>query len=204
MTAYAPEKTYRAFIVAAASRLRRHFSTMTVAHRASRDEFAALYSKCHLEILRYVLTLLPDRHQAEDVVQETARLLWQKFDEYDSARPFWPWARKFAYLEVLKLRKREAIRTRYFSDELVEQLAEERAAHEADLAAQREALAACLDKLDAPARELLMNRYGGELALHDLAEQQGKSANSLYLAMHRIRQKLVECVNRTLRLEGWT
>ena len=133
---------------------------MTVADRASSDEFAVLYSKCHLEMLRYVLTLLPDRHQAEDVVQETARLLWQKFDQYDSTRPFWPWARKFAYLEALKLRKREAIRTRYFSDELVEQLAEERAAHEADLAAQREALAACLDKLDAPARELLMNRYG--------------------------------------------
>ena len=177
---------------------------MTVADRASSDEFAVLYSKCHLDMLRYVLTLLPDRHQAEDVVQETARLLWQKFDQYDSARPFWPWARKFAYLEVLKLRKREAIRLRYFSDELVEQLAEERAAHEADLAAQREALAACLDKLDGPARELLMNRYGGELALHDLAEQQGRSANSLYLAMHRIRQKLIECVNRALRLEGWT
>ena len=177
---------------------------MIVVDRASRSEFAALYSKCHLEMLRYVLTLLPDRHLAEDVVQEAARLLWQKFDEYDPARPFWPWARRFAYLEVLKVRKREAIRAQYFSDELVEQLAEERSAHEAGLTAQREALAACLDKLDEPARELLMPRYGGEVPLHEVAGQQGKSANSLYLSMHRIRQKLIECVNRALRLEGWT
>jgi len=177
---------------------------MSVANRTSSDDFAALYSKYHLEMLRYVLTLVPDRHQAEDVVQEAARLLWKKFDEYDPTRPFWPWARKFAYLEVLKVRKREAIRGKYFSDELVEQLAEERASHERDLTAQREALASCLDKLDEPSRELLMNRYGGEVALHELAEQQGKSANALYLTMHRIRQKLVECVNRALRQEGWT
>lgn len=201
--AYAPDKIHRAFIFAAGNRLGDRFSTVIVANRASNDEFAALYSKCHLEMLRYVLTLLPDRHKAEDVVQETARLLWKKFDEYDSARPFWPWARKFAYLEVLKVRKREAIRMEYFSDELVELLAEERAAHENSLTAQRAALAACLDKLDEPARELLMDRYDGEVGLGELAEQQGKSANALYLAMHRIRQKLVECVNRTLRLEGW-
>ena len=168
---------------------------MIVANRASSDDFAALYSTCHLEMLRYVLTLLPDRHLAEDVVQDTARLLWQKFDEYDPARPFWPWARKFAYLEVLKARKREAIRAQHFSDQLVEQLAVERAAHERDLTAQREALAACLDKLDEPSRELLMNRYGGEVALHELAAQQGRSPNALYLTMHRIRQKLQGCTD---------
>ena len=169
----------------------------------SSEDFAALYSKCHLDLLRYVLTLLPDRALAEDVVQETARLLWQKFDEFDSALPFWPWARKFAYLEVLKVRKRAAVHAKYFSDELVEQLTEDRAAQEQELTAQREALAGCLNKLDAPARALLIERYGREVALHELARQQGKSANALYLTMHRIRQKLVECVNRTLRREGW-
>jgi RNA polymerase sigma-70 factor (ECF subfamily) len=177
---------------------------MTEPNQAASDDFAVLYSRCHLEMLRYVLTLLPNRHQAEDVVQDTARLLWQKFDEYDPARPFWPWARKFAYLEVLKARKREASRVLYFSDQLVEQLAAERAANERDLTAQREALGACLAKLDEPSRELLMNRYGGEVALHELAGHQGKSPKALYLAMHRIRQKLIECVNRALRHEGWT
>ena len=169
----------------------------------SSEDFAALYSKCHLDLLRYVLTLLPDRVQAEDVVQETARLLWQKFDQFDPAQPFWPWARKFAQLEVLKVRKRDAVRAKYFSDELVEQLAEERAEQEPELTAQREALASCLRKLDEPGRALLVERYGHDVALHELARQQGKSANALYLTMHRIRQKLLECVNRTLQREGW-
>lgn len=171
--------------------------------KLSSEEFAALYSKCHLDLLRYVLTLLPDRAQAEDVVQETARLLWQKFDEYDPALPFSPWARRFAYFEVLKVRKREAVRGKYFSDELIERLAEEREAEEETLATQREALADCLKKLDEPSRRLLMNRYNREISLQELARLEGKSPNALYLTVHRIRQKLVECVNRALRVEGW-
>ena len=177
---------------------------MNVTDHPSSEAFAVHYSKCHLDLLRYVLTLLPDRHQAEDVVQETARLLWRKFEEYDAARPFWPWARRFAHLEVLKVRKREAVRRKYFSDALVEQLAEERIAHEGELAVEREALAGCLEKLDVPSRTLLANRYGKQIPLHEIASQEGKSANAVYLAMHRIRQRLLECVQRAMREEGWT
>jgi RNA polymerase sigma-70 factor, ECF subfamily len=169
----------------------------------SRDDFAALYSKCHLDLLRYVLTLLPNRHQAEDVVQETARLLWQKFDQYDPGRPFGPWARRFAYLEVLKFLKKQSVRGKYFSEQLVEQLAEERLAQEEQLSAQREALAGCVQKLDGPSRELLMLRYDREITIQRLAERQGKSANALYITIHRIRRTLLECVNRALKMEGW-
>jgi RNA polymerase sigma-70 factor (ECF subfamily) len=168
----------------------------------SHDDFAALYAGCHLDLLRYVLTLLPDRHLAEDVVQETARVLWRKFAEYDRARPFWPWARQIAHFEVLKARKRLATRERCFSDELIERLAEARVTNEEALSRQREALAGCVEKLDAESRELLANRYAGDTTLQEFARRCGKSANALYLTLHRIRLRLVECVNRALKLEG--
>jgi RNA polymerase sigma-70 factor, ECF subfamily len=171
---------------------------------ANQDEFAALYARAHVDLLRYVLTLLPDRHQAEDVVQDTARLLWRKFDEYDPAQPFLPWARKFAYFEVLKFRRSRALREKYFSDELLERLAEEHAAEEGQLVRGREALEGCLQKLDEVSRQLLKDRYGDEIPLEELARRQGKSVNALYVVMHRIRQRLLECVNRTLKAEGWT
>jgi RNA polymerase sigma-70 factor (ECF subfamily) len=96
------------------------------------------------------------------------------------------------------------MRKRWFSDETIERLAEERTAHEDTLSRQREALAVCVEKLDADSRELLESRYASGIALRQFAEQHGKSANALYLTMHRIRLRLVECVNRTLKLEGWT
>ncbi|MFT5468918.1 MAG: RNA polymerase sigma-70 factor (ECF subfamily) [Verrucomicrobiales bacterium] len=166
------------------------------------DDFAVLYSKHHLDLLRYVMTLLPNRAQAEDVVQETARRLWQKFNEYDSSRPFWPWARQFAFFEVLKHRKKYAIRAKYFqNDELIETLAEERVEMEPELEAKRNALVACMKKLDPNARDLMTERFGRERALKDIAKEQGKSANAIYLVMHRIRKQLLDCVSRCLRLE---
>ena len=40
--------------------------------------------------------------------------------------------------------------------------------------------------------------------LEELARRQGKKVNALYVVMHRIRQRLLECVNRTMKAEGWT
>ena len=165
--------------------------------------FAELYSKSHIVLLRYVMTLVPDRSQAEDVVQETARLLWKKFDEYNPEQPFLPWARKFAYYEVLKFRSKAARDQKYFSDGLVETMARERVDNDERLEASRKALQDCLAKLDRPSRDLLQERYGGETTLQELARRQGKSANALYLALYRIRHKLIECVRGTLRKEGW-
>ena len=73
--------------------------------------FAELYSRCHLPLLRYVMTMLPNRAIAEDIVQETAKNLWEKFDQSDQSQPFLPWARKFAYFETLNQRRKLAILT---------------------------------------------------------------------------------------------
>ena len=76
------------------------------------EVFASRYSRHHVDLLRYVLTLVPDRAQAEDIVQDTARVLWQKAADYDPTQPFLPWARKFAWFEVLKFRCREGLKRR--------------------------------------------------------------------------------------------
>jgi RNA polymerase sigma-70 factor, ECF subfamily len=170
----------------------------------SRDDFATLYSRCHLDLLRYVWALLADRHLAEDVVQDTARVLWRKFDEYDPARPFWPWARQFAHFEVLKARRRRAVDSRCFSDEGIERIASEHAAAEETLAERREALTRCIERLDGASRELLMSRYEAHGNVQRVAARIGKSANACSLMLHRIRQRLIECVDRTMQTEGGT
>ena len=167
-------------------------------------DFAALYSRWHLPLLRYIMTLVPHREQAEDILQNTARRLWEKFDRYDPEQPFWPWARKFAYFEALRHRKTYAVRSaRVFSDEMIETLAEERIEQEDVLDERRAALDGCLEKIDGPSRQLLMERYGDERSITEVAERVGKSRNALYLVLHRLRKTLIQCVNRQLRIEGW-
>jgi RNA polymerase sigma-70 factor, ECF subfamily len=56
------------------------------------DEFVAIYTRHQRKLYRYVAALLTRSDDAEDVLQETARVLWQKFDEYQPEEPFLPWA----------------------------------------------------------------------------------------------------------------
>ena len=60
-------------------------------------QFMMQFARHEHDLFRYVLTLLPNWNDAQDVMQETAAALWQKFDQYDPGRPFLPWACQFAY-----------------------------------------------------------------------------------------------------------
>ena len=75
-------------------------------------------------ILRYVLPLVGDLNDAQDVLQDTATALWQKFGQYDPAQPFLPWARRFAHNEVLMFHRRRR-RYTFLTEELIDSLVEQ-------------------------------------------------------------------------------
>lgn len=154
------------------------------------------------DLFRYVLTLLPSWNDAQDVMQETAAALWQKFNDYDPDRPFLPWACQFAYHQVLNFRSRQKTRRRMFSNVVVESLAIEWPEHSKAISTQREALDACLGKLREADRVLIQQRYSAQADIADLATQTGQTPNALYKSLQRIRRMLLECVTRTLSTEG--
>src|SRR6188472_871457 len=63
---------------------------------ASQQRFLTLFLRSEREIFRYVAVLVPNVTDAEDIVQQTALALWEKFDAYDATQPFTPWACRFA------------------------------------------------------------------------------------------------------------
>ncbi len=66
------------------------------------EQFVALYTRYEQKLYRYVAALLTRPDDAEDVLQDTARVLWQKFDQYRPDEPFLPWACAIAHYEALK------------------------------------------------------------------------------------------------------
>ncbi len=166
-------------------------------------EFVALYSQYEQRLFRYVATLLPRRQDAEDVLQEAARVLWTKFHEYDPARPFLPWACRVAYYEVLRFQDQERTRRRHFSEAVLQAVSELRIEQEELLAAQSRMLDDCLHRLRPDERQLLRERYAGECSIVELAEQTGRTADALYKSLERLRKKLLLCVTRVLADAGW-
>src|SRR5687767_2642630 len=63
---------------------------------AAQQRFLSLFLRSEREIFRYVAALIPNVADAEDIVQQTALVLWEKFDAYDESLPFTPWACRFA------------------------------------------------------------------------------------------------------------
>ena len=63
---------------------------------AAQQRFLSLFLRSEQEIFRYVAALVPNATDAEDIVQQTALALWEKFDAYDPTLPFTPWACRFA------------------------------------------------------------------------------------------------------------
>ena len=65
------------------------------------DEFLALYRDCERRIFAYLMAMLGNPHDAEDVLQETLLALWQSFGDFQPGTHFYAWARQVAYHRVL-------------------------------------------------------------------------------------------------------
>ncbi|MCW1925054.1 sigma-70 family RNA polymerase sigma factor [Luteolibacter arcticus] len=164
-------------------------------------EFVALMVPCQQSIRNFVYSIHPDAGDLDDIMQETAISLWEKFDTFDRTREFLPWAMRLAYFEVLSFRKKRSRDRLVFSDEAVEALAAEEP--EVELTEHvREALETCLCRLDPRARAVVEARYGKGSSISDLAIHRKESVHRLYRILDKVRALLIDCVRGQLIDQG--
>ena len=96
---------------------------MTEATSPRDDRIVELLTSVQQQLTRYVRTLVPNRSDAEEVLQETNLFIWRHSDQYALGTNFTAWACSIARYQVLTYRKRHARSRLCFSDALVEQLA---------------------------------------------------------------------------------
>ena len=158
------------------------------------------YARHEADLRAYGRSLLPNWDALDDTLQEASIVMWQKVDQLQSLNEFLPWAKVILRFQALKTRRKYARDRHVFSDALFDMLAEEGLAQRPeDLAAARQlALRTCLGKLSAPNRELLLAPYLADQAVVEIAERSGRSVNSLYKLLGRLRIKLRRCVQQSL------
>ena len=168
------------------------------------DKFLSLFAEHEPALRAFVRALLPSLNDASDVCQEVAVVLWRKFAEFDARRDFRKWAFGVARYEVLAFLRDKGRDRHVFNGDLVNQLADEAEELGPRHDAQREALETCLLKLLAPQRALVLAAYAEGVRMDELAARRGQTAMSLYKALHRIRQALLECMGKTLAGDSLT
>jgi len=155
-------------------------------------------------IFAYIYTLVPDRYDAEDLLQETSLVICEKFDAFKEGTDFVAWACQIAYWRVRYARQKFARSKVVFQQELVDALAQTAAVMPEELDQRHEALAHCLQKLPARDRELVLTRYEPGSGVPEAAKRSGRSLEAAYKALARIRKLLLDCVTHQLESEGAT
>jgi len=132
-------------------------------------------------------------------MQAASLVMWRKMEELESSEGFLPWGKvilRFTALKHLRSRSRDPL---VFDQDLIELLAAEAESEdEADLARHRDALAQCLEALGTTGRKLVLSPYQGHGYLTRIAEASGRTRNSIYKQIRRIRSKLEQCVRQQL------
>lgn len=157
-------------------------------------EFVRLLTSHQRDIYLYVRSLVLDPDEAEEIVQDTSLVLWEKRDQFEMSRDFRPWAFQFARYKVSERRAQRQRKCISFSDALVDELAAKAPQYAKTNSDLRDDLRRCIARLTANDRELLNQRYTSLTSCECIAEAVGRPVRWVYKALNRIRQELADCI----------
>jgi RNA polymerase sigma-70 factor (ECF subfamily) len=175
-------------------------------NRAGEDDrherFTALMSRQHASLMGFTLSLVPNWSDAEDILQQASVVMWRKFGEFQEGTDFLAWGCQVVRFHVTNFVRKRARDKHLFSPELIETMAGEALGDAEHLASERAALQACLGKLDDAGRKLLARCYEPQATIRQVAHELGRTPNSVYKGLNRLRETLLRCIRRTLSREG--
>jgi RNA polymerase sigma-70 factor (ECF subfamily) len=164
------------------------------------DEFVRLYTQHQRRVYIYLLSLVHSVADAEELLQETAFILWKKFDEFLPGSNFGAWACRVAYLEAAKFRQRHKGELP-LSPQFMERIAQQAAKVSDLLELRADVFNYCMDRLADMDRQLITRRYTPGGRVQTIAAELHRPPRSVSKSLARIRRTLMECIDRRLRQE---
>lgn len=158
-----------------------------------RSDFLKLYLAAQPPLRSYLLSLLRNADDAEDVFQEVSVVLWDRFKDFDPRHPFLHWAFGIARNHAARWRRAGRRARVWLPPEVEEKLASTYEELEDELSLRRRALRLCVEKLPGRAQELVALRYEKQWSLQEIARAQGSTLNAVNKALGKIRRFLSDC-----------
>jgi RNA polymerase sigma-70 factor, ECF subfamily len=163
--------------------------------------FVRLLVEHERDIKVFLRTLLADWSDVDEVLQDTSLVAWRKFSQFEAGTNFRGWILTIARYEAFRYRKKVGRKPLCFSDSLCQILIDESDRPTESQTQKMNALEQCLMKLSKDKCELLLSAHTRGVFTKDIAAMIGKSEQSLYKMIQRLRATVVECVRRTMRIE---
>ncbi|MDB6078953.1 MAG: polymerase sigma factor [Akkermansiaceae bacterium] len=171
----------------------KHWTTPEQEHAAA---VQGLFVQYQPAIRGYLLSMIPDFSQVDDVMQETFITVTQKASSFELGTSFPAWVRTIARFKAL-----EAIRARRFetlSEEVLDALGTELREFQPAADQRLILLQDCLDHLAPQARRSIDYRYRNDHQPPQIAKLMGCKVESVNVTLSRARAFLRECVERRI------
>ena len=157
-------------------------------------------------LYRFLLFLLRDREDAQDVTQDTFRVALSKGPDPAKGSDHGAWLRSIARNLARNHARKRHRRGLLLSDDFLEAAERHFVATGSDQdevwETRRAALAACLEKLSDESRDLVRRRYERGERVQATAARLGVAPNTLSKRLERIRRGLRRCIDDALRGES--
>lgn len=166
-------------------------------HRKNIDgrEFIRLLTANQSRIYAYIVSLVPNFNDADDIMQETTTMMWERKDDFQSGTDFVAWGVRIAYFKVLDYRKRVSrSRRMLFSDEIFNTINDASVSQSSLTENYIQGLTECIQKLKSNDQHLIKLRYSLGLNVKKLSQRLNSSTRSIYYSLSRIQGQLLECM----------
>jgi len=165
--------------------------------------FLKLLLEHQSKIYAYILSLVPNYADADDILQNVSEIIWRRFDQFQPGTNFLAWALKCTHLEILYFRRKQSkSRQVVFDNEVLEQMLPIVADEITTIDDRRDALENCLKRLPDVSRETIRLRYYQGLRPKEISVRLGFTIANVYKVISRIHRKLLLCVEQTLATRG--
>lgn len=165
------------------------------------EEMTLHWTQCQSVVSAYISSAIPNFEDANDVLQSVALTIVRAYDKYDKQSSFTAWAIGIARNEILHYYRKVGRDRHVFDDDLVQQIAQVYQENENEFSELKKALEQCLSKLQGRWKEIIQLRYLRGMDARRIGQSFGISQNAVFALLHRIRQSLRECIQRTVKYE---
>lgn len=160
--------------------------------------FVKLLTANHARIYAYIISLVPNDSDADDIMQETASLMWENFSKFEPGTNFVSWAVTIAKFQILNYRKRHKQSRTFLSDKAYDLLVSETEKLQEESQDRLQALRDCLGKLSGRDQQFIRLRYYEGASARLVAQKVGTSIDAVYRYGARLNHLLLSCVRRAL------
>jgi RNA polymerase sigma-70 factor, ECF subfamily len=162
-------------------------------------EFITLLSLNQIRIYSYIMSMVGNFNDTDDIMQETTLKMWQKFSEFESGTDFLSWGISIAYYRIKEFRKKKNVPQ--LSDELVEILHKKAPQKLENTSLYIEKLEDCLKKLNPRDFSLVNYRYMSGYTVAELSKRFNVTIQAIYLKLSKIQGLLTRCIKQSVLVE---